>query len=85
MYSHLHYGIQVWGNATNITALTVLQKRAIKIINKSDFRGHTEPLFKSEEILTISDEYGVPFSQLEKSLNELEISIIQLEISPITD
>ena len=54
-YSHLRYAIQVWGNATNMNAPKVIQKRAIRIINKSDFRGHTEPLFKSEEISKISD------------------------------
>ena len=55
IHSHLQYGIQLWGNATDINALTVLPKRAIRIINKSDFSGHTEPPFKYEEILKISD------------------------------
>ena len=32
--SHLQYGIQAWDNATTIRKLTVLQKRAIRIINQ---------------------------------------------------
>ena len=48
--SHLQYGIQAWGNATTINKLTVLQKRAIRIINQINYRGHTDPLFKSERI-----------------------------------
>ena len=48
--SHLQYGIQAWGNATTISKLTVLQKRAIRIINQINYRGHTDPLFKSERI-----------------------------------
>ena len=46
--SHLQYGIQAL--ATTISKLTVLQKRAIRIINQINYRGHTDPLFKSERI-----------------------------------
>ena len=49
--SHIQYGIQAWGNASTISKITVLQKRAIRIINQINYRGHTDPLFKSERIL----------------------------------
>ena len=60
--SHLQYGIQAWGNAATISKLTVLQKRAIRIINQINYRGHTDPLFKSERILKITDLYKLHVS-----------------------
>ena len=56
------YGIQAWGNSTSITKLGVLQKRVIRIINKKRHRSHTDPIFKSESILTISDLYKLHVS-----------------------
>ena len=55
--SHLQYGIQAWGNASTINKVTVLQKCAIRIINLNqiNYRGHIDPLFKSERILKITD------------------------------
>ena len=62
--SHLQYGIQAWGNASAsiISKVTVLQKRAIRIINQINYRGHTDPLFKSERILKITDLYKLHVS-----------------------
>ena len=56
------YGIQAWGNSTSITKLGVLQKRVIRIINKNIYRSHTDPIFKSESILKISDLYKLHVS-----------------------
>ena len=56
------YGIQAWGNSTSITKLGVLQKRVIRIINKKRYRSHTDPIFKSESILKISDLYKLHVS-----------------------
>ena len=56
------YGIQTWGNSTSITKLDVLQKRIIRLINKKRYRRHTEPIFKSESILKISDLYKLHVS-----------------------
>ena len=60
---HLTYGILAWGNV-NSTALhktIILQKRAIRIINKAQYNSHTEPLFKKSKILKVKDlfEYHV--------------------------
>ena len=51
--NHLQYGIQVWGNASIISKITVLQKRAIRIINQINYRSHTDQLFKYESIFKI--------------------------------
>ena len=57
VHSHIMYGILVWGNAKSIQRIEILQKRAIRIINNKSYRAHTEPLFKSNNILTVRDLY----------------------------
>ena len=51
--SSLNYGILVWGYNTD--RLFKLQKRAIRVISKSKFNAHTDPLFKKLHILKIKD------------------------------
>ena len=48
IHPHILYGILAWGNATPsvLHKTVVLQKRAIRTINKSTYNSHTEPLFK---------------------------------------
>ena len=53
--SHLTYGIHAWGNTIFINQILKLQKRAVRLINKKEYRAHTDPLFKSENILKIDD------------------------------
>ena len=60
IHSHMTYGIQAWGNSTSITKLGVLQKRVIRVIKQN--RSHTDPIFKSESIITISDLYKLHVS-----------------------
>ncbi len=55
--SHINYGLLVWGNSKFSSKLTKLQKRSIRIINGKPYNYHTEPLFKSSEILTLQDQY----------------------------
>ena len=57
IHSRLSYAIQAWGNSNSISRLFKLQKRAIRIINKSTYRAHTDPLFKQNNILKVSDIY----------------------------
>ena len=56
---HLSYGIIAWGNATatTIKKTNILHKRAIRVINKSEYNSHTDPLFKSSKILKLNDLY----------------------------
>ena len=56
--SHLMYGICSWGSANNLSKLETLQKRAITLINNKPFNSHTEPLFKANSILKLSDIYS---------------------------
>ena len=53
--SHLNYGLLLWGAKRN--QLATLQKKAIRIISKSSFLAHTEPIYKRENILKINDLY----------------------------
>lgn len=53
--SHLVYGIQAWGDSPAVEKLFKLQKRAIRIINRAEYRSHTDPLFKQNYILKLKD------------------------------
>ena len=55
IYSYLNYCNLIWGSAETgiIQPLFILQKKAIRIINKSYYLDHTSPIFKSLETLTI--------------------------------
>ena len=48
---HLTYGVHAWGNGNTVIKLQTLQKRALRIINNKRYRSHTDPIFKSENIL----------------------------------
>lgn len=53
IHSYINYGIVIWGwKANNIFKL---QKRAIRMITKSNFTAHTSPLFKYLNILKLPD------------------------------
>lgn len=51
------YCIEVWGNTyqINIKPLSILQKRAIRIIHKVNYREHTSKLFAKSRILKLED------------------------------
>lgn len=55
--SHINYGLPVWGNSIHINNLVNLQKRAVRVINKKSYRSHTDPIYKSLEILKVQDLY----------------------------
>ena len=59
IYSHINYCILIWGSADKSTVepLFKLQKKAIRIISKSNYLDHTAPLFKSLKLLTVYDVY----------------------------
>ena len=70
IYSHLCYGIQVWGSAgnTDLNRLVVLQKKAIRILSgKQYFQVYgepgslpsTEPLFKNLGLLKLNDIFNL--------------------------
>ena len=57
IHPHISYGILAWGNANAglLKKTTLLQKRALRIINKASYNSHTEPLFSGSDILKLCD------------------------------
>ena len=57
IYSFLAYGVHVWGLTFPLflTPLFVIQKKAIRIISFSEPGSHSEPLFKSFNLLNLND------------------------------
>ena len=56
-HCHVLYAIQIWSctNSGLINEIFKLQKTAVRIISGSAYNAHTEPLFKSLEILPLPD------------------------------
>ena len=50
---HLNYGIMIWGG--NCNRLLKLQNKAIRIICKTKYNAHTDPLFRKLKILKVQD------------------------------
>ena len=55
--SHLMYGCQIWTQKLNSVSdkISILQKKAMRIMTFSDFNTHSDPLFKKLEILKFKD------------------------------
>ena len=56
---HMSYALVAWGNspASHLDRITKLQKKAIRHMTKSKYNSHTEPLFKAQKLLKLSDLY----------------------------
>ena len=54
---YLNYCVEAWGNTytTNLSRITKLQKRAIRIVGNLDFNGHTNPVFAELKLLKFED------------------------------
>ena len=54
---HLHYCTPVWCNKypTHLLPLFRIQKKILRIVTKSDYFDHTQPLFKEHNILKLFD------------------------------
>ena len=61
IYSYLNYCNLIWGavDVTIIDPLFKLQKKAIRIISRSNYLEHTAPLFKSLKLLTVYNVYDL--------------------------
>ena len=59
IYPYLVYCISVWGStySSNLNRIFILQKKCIRIIFKSSYDAHTEPLFKALRILKFANIY----------------------------
>ena len=53
IHSKLQYGILVWGHGSD--SIFKLQKKAVRVMTKSKFFAHTDPIFQTENILKFSD------------------------------
>ena len=62
----ISYGVVAWGSTDNgyIKRMFQLQKRALRIITNSKYNSHTSPLFKSLNLLTLSDIYQLECSKI---------------------
>ena len=55
-HSHLPYLCLVWGQAKfSLNRITLLQKRAIRILHSTAYRDHTSPLFHRSKVLKFVD------------------------------
>ena len=54
---YLNYACEIWGNTfeTRLKNLVVLQKRAIRLVDKANYREHSEPLFAKYKCLKLCD------------------------------
>ena len=57
IHCHINYGLIAWGSAIGVNRVYKLQKKALRIVNKKYYNYHTEPLFKTNRILTVQDQY----------------------------
>ena len=65
VYPYLVYANLVWGGicSEHLMPLVTLQKRILRIINNSEFLAHTNPLFKKNNILKLSDVHNFILAQ----------------------
>ena len=57
IHSRVKYCIAAWGNSNHVHKLFLIQKRIIRIINNTNYRHYTDPLFKANKIYKITDLY----------------------------
>ena len=57
MQPYLFYCCEVWGRSFDkyITPITIIQKKAVRLICKCHYKAHSSPLFKKLKILKFSD------------------------------
>ncbi len=55
IYPHINYGIALWGDCSEQRFMRtfILQKKAIRIVSKANFREHCRDIFKRLNILTL--------------------------------
>ena len=58
IFSHFSYGLEAWGatSAKNLKRITGIQKKAVRIIEKSHWLAHTEPRMNNQELLKVKDQ-----------------------------
>lgn len=56
-HSIMSYGLILWGNASHINDVLLLQKKALRIITNSSYLEHCRPLFINQKIPTVINLY----------------------------
>ena len=56
---YIEYGIVTWGGVKNSKQQKIrsLQKKAIRAVNNSTFKAHSNPLFSKLKVLNLDDTY----------------------------
>ena len=59
VYPYLTYCNLIWGKtySTHLKPIEIKQKRCLRIMNNSEYRDHTRPLFFSNKLLQLCDIY----------------------------
>ena len=75
IYPYLHYCNIVWASTykTNLRRLVTLQKRAVRMINKSNFDAPSDPIFKDFRMLKV---LNIRFVELGKFMYSHKHSLI---------
>ena len=79
-YSHVTYGSLVWQFTSkgNLTKITNLQKKCIRLISFSDYNDHTNPLFVILNILKVKDVFE---AELLKFFVKLKLGLIPASLN----
>ena len=70
VYPYLVYCASVWASTypTNLNRLVLLQKKIIRIISKMPFDAHTDPIFKSLQIMKLSSLLPNAFKEIQRNV-----------------
>jgi len=80
-YSHLQYGVLLWGSSAsveNINRLRIMQKKAIRLVKNAKYNDHTSPLCKELKILNIDDIIEIEHAKYMYKFNH---NILPLELT----
>ena len=79
---YLNYCTEVWGNTykTSLHSLTILQKKAIRIIHNVRYLDHTNPLFIRSKLLKFTDLVEFQTTQI---MFKAKINILPLNIQKL--
>jgi len=80
---HITYGLSLWGSMcskADLNRVTVLQKKAIRVISNSKYNAPTDPLFRKFNILKINDTISLELCKLsyQVSKNKLPQPILNM-------
>ena len=77
---HINYSILVWGFKSS--RISKLQQRAVGMISCSKYNAHTEPIFKSLNLLKVEDIFKIKFSNSITNIHKKHYRFISMKYSP---